>query len=270
MQIKQVEGIGLKLLNQEGEFEAVFSTLNVVDKDGDITLPGAIEEGAKVKISAYNHGSWTGSLPVGRGEIHEVDDKLMVKGRFFTDTSAGMETYKTVKNLSDLQEWSYGFDVVDDSPGNYDGRPVRYLKKLKIYEVSPVIMGAGVDTRVVDIKSEEKNAIPSHATDTVDKSWDAAGNVKRLKSDQDYSYYRRMFAWVDPEGDRTKKTSYKFPHHEVDGSGNIGAANIRGCIATIAALNGARGGTNIPDKDRKGVWNHVAKHLRDAGIEPAD
>ena len=260
---------GVKLLEKEGEFEAVFATLNVVDSDGDVTLPGAIEDGAKVRISAYNHSSWSINLPVGRGTIHEAEGKLIVRGQFFLDTQGGAETYKVVKNLADLQEWSYGFDVLEADYGEFEGKRVQFLKKLKIYEVSPVILGAGVDTRVVDIKADLKQAIPSHSTETVDKAWDAAGNVKRLKSDQDYSYYKKMFAWVDPEGDRTKKTSYKFPHHEVDGNGNIGAANVRACIAVIAALNGARGGTTIPDGDRKGVWNHVARHLRDADMEPA-
>jgi hypothetical protein len=79
-----------------------------------------------------------------------------------------------------------------------------------------------------------------------------------------------MYAWVDPEGERENKSSYKFPHHEVDSDGMPGAANTRACIAAIAVLNGARGGADIPDDDRKGVWDHVAKHLRDAGEEPPE
>ena len=50
--------------------------------------------------------------------------------------------------------------------------------------------------------------------------------------------------------------------------GKVGDANIRACVSGIAALNGARGGTNIPDADRKGVYNHSAKHLNSADIEP--
>jgi len=117
---------------------------------------------------------------------------------------------------------------------------------------------------------EIRKAIPPHSTDTVDASWDGPGMVARLKNDADASYYRKMFAWVDPEADPNTKSAYKFPHHMVDVDGNIGAANIRACNAVIAALNGARGGADIPDTDRKPVWNHVAKHLRDAGREPAE
>lgn len=113
-------------------------------------------------------------------------------------------------------------------------------------------------------------AIASHSTETVDRAWDGPGNVARLRTDEDPTYYRRMFAWVDPDGDPATKAAYKFPHHEVDGEGNIGPANVRACIAGIAVLNGARGGADIPDADRRGVYNHLARHLRDAEMEPPE
>ena len=270
MKFKHIEGLkGFKSLTEDGTFEAAFSTLGVIDIDGDLTEYGAIVDGTPVKVSAYNHSSWSGALPVGRGKIYEVGNELHVKGEFFLDTVPGSETYKTVKHLQDMQEWSYGYDILEAGKTVIDGKTYQVLKALKIFEVSPVLLGAGVDTHVVDIKANIKKAIPSHSTDTSEGSWDAAGNVKRLKADQTYSYYRKMFAWVAPDGDPTKKTSYKFPHHEVDGDGNIGAANIKACVSIIGALNGARGGTTIPDADRKGVWSHAARHLKDADLEPA-
>ena len=47
------------------------------------------------------------------------------------------------------------------------------------------------------------------------------------------------------------------------------AANVKACTSGIGILNGGRGGTTIPSSDRKGVYNHLAKHLRDAGEDPA-
>lgn len=113
-------------------------------------------------------------------------------------------------------------------------------------------------------------AIPVHHTETSDRAWDGPANEARLKTDQDYGYYRRAYAWRDPEGDESNKSTYKFIHHEVDGEGNPGPANVRACITGIAVLNGARGGTTIPDADRQGVYNHLAAHLRDADIEPPE
>lgn len=115
-----------------------------------------------------------------------------------------------------------------------------------------------------------RKAIPVHHTEVSSGSWDGPANESRLKLDQDEAFYRKAYAWKDPEGDASKKSSYKFIHHEISGDGNPGAANAKACITGIAVLNGARGGTNIPDGDKKGVWNHLAAHLRDADIEPPE
>jgi HK97 family phage prohead protease len=112
-------------------------------------------------------------------------------------------------------------------------------------------------------------AIPSHSTATTDASWDGPANEARLKNGENQSYYRKAYAWQDPSGDGTKKGDFKFVHHQVSSSGEVGAANTKACQAIISNLNGARSKPNIPSADRQGVWNHAAKHLRDAGIEPA-
>jgi HK97 family phage prohead protease len=76
-----------------------------------------------------------------------------------------------------------------------------------------------------------------------------------------------MHAWVDPDGDPEAKSSYKFPHHDVSENGEVGAANLRGVAAAIAALNGARGGAAIPSSDRREVYRHLAAHYADADLD---
>lgn len=134
-----------------GEFRAVFSTLNVIDLDGDVTLPGAFKDGEAVRISFWGH-RWQ-DLPVGKGQIHADDSEAWVDGAFFLDTEAGRETYQTVKNLGELQEWSYGYDVLEESFGKFEDQDVRFLNRLKVIEVSPVMLGAGVNTRTQAIKT---------------------------------------------------------------------------------------------------------------------
>lgn len=113
-------------------------------------------------------------------------------------------------------------------------------------------------------------AIGVHHTDTSEGAWDGPANEARLRLGAREAYYRRAYAWQDPDGDPGTKAAYGFIHHEVDGDGNIGAANIRASQTGIGVLNGARGGADIPDADRQGVWNHLAAHLRDADIEPPE
>jgi len=137
--------------DDSGAFTAQFATLGVVDLDGDVTEPGAFEDGQETIIEAWNHGR--NDLPVGRGVIHEVGDKAMIDGRFFLDTQSGREHYEVVKALGPLQEWSYTFNVLDAGEGKQGEKRVRLLRKLDVWGVAPVQRGAGVDTRTVNIKS---------------------------------------------------------------------------------------------------------------------
>lgn len=138
-----------------GTVQAVFARFNVVDLDNDVTLPGAFEEGAKVRISAYGHKTWDGALPVGRGVIRVTDEEAFLDGQFFLKTTQGRDTFETLKELTDLQEWSYGYDTLDSEPGQFKGQQVRFLKKQKVIEVSPVLQGAGIGTRTLAMKAIE-------------------------------------------------------------------------------------------------------------------
>jgi len=141
-----------------GEFRATFSTLNVMDHDRDVTLPGAFKDGQAVRIAYWGH-RWH-DLPVGKGVIHSDEEKAWVDGAFFLDTEAGSETYKTVKNLGELQEWSYGFDILKESFGQFEGQDVRFLEGLDVHEVSPVFLGAGIGTETTAIKGAKGEGSP--------------------------------------------------------------------------------------------------------------
>lgn len=159
MEFKTGPPVQLKVVDEaQGQVQAVFSTLNVVDHDGDVTLPGAFGN-QNVRISAYNHTSWAGALPVGKGTISEVGDEAILNGQFFMNIPAARDTFLTVKALDDpAMEWSYGYDVLERSQGKWpqddaNGEDVQFLKKLKVFEVSPVLLGAGIDTRTLAAKS---------------------------------------------------------------------------------------------------------------------
>ena len=118
-------------------------------------------------------------------------------------------------------------------------------------------------------KKEEKRALPVHDTETTDESWDGAVATRNLNED-DESAYLEAFAFVEYGANPDAKSSYKFIHHEVNTDGEVGDANIRACQTGIGVLNGARGGTTIPDAALKGVYRHLAAHLEDADLEPPE
>jgi HK97 family phage prohead protease len=113
-------------------------------------------------------------------------------------------------------------------------------------------------------------AIHHTSVTKIDQPWDGSKNKAALKLGADEAYYRKAFAWQDPDKDSTLKGSWRFIHHEVDTNGTIGAANVRGCQFGISVLNGAMSGTDIPDADRQGVYDHLAAHLKDAKVEPTE
>lgn len=157
---KSLQGVEVKDVTK-GTVEAVFATLDVIDSDGDITVKGAFEDGASVRISAYGHESWKGALPVGRGVIREYGNDAILEGKLFLDTDHGRNTFETLKGLAELSEWSYGFDILEKAnPSEEEGEAgaTRILRKLKVHEVSPVLRGAGVNTRTLAVK--ERPAFP--------------------------------------------------------------------------------------------------------------
>lgn len=140
--------------DSEGEFSATFATLNVIDHQGDVTMPGAFDAGHEVLIGGYQHDMM--ALPVGKGVIRADEERAWVEGTFFLDTHPGEDTYKTVKNTGGLMEWSYIFRVIEASDGDFETDkgmvPVRFLKKVDVWSVDPVLKGAGIGTGTDRIK----------------------------------------------------------------------------------------------------------------------
>lgn len=278
MDVKQLSHVEIKDADR-GEVSAVIATFNTIDSDGDVTLPGAFNGNGEFPISAYGHASWTTGVPVGKARVRSTANEAIIDGKFFLDSQVARDTWIAVKELGALGQWSYGYDPVDADRGQFEGKSVRFLKGLKVHEASPVLVGAGVNTRTLaakgrgmdvpadtDEKIEYKAAIRPHTTASTAREWDASAVVSAIPDDASVSDLRSVFAWVDSNGDPEVKSSYKFPHHHGVG----GIANIRACLAGIAALNGARGGTDIPESDRKAVYNHLAGHLREADREPPE
>jgi phage head maturation protease len=137
---------------KEGSFRATFSRFNVVDRDGDVTMPDAFERGQEVRLAQWGH-NW-GAPAIGKGAIDFDEERAWVDGEFFLDTTVGKDTYLAVKNLGTLQEWSYGFAIKERSFGEFGDPPqhVQFLRRLDVFEVSPVMIGAGIGTGTDAIK----------------------------------------------------------------------------------------------------------------------
>jgi len=272
-------------IDDAGHVKFRFAQLNVLDHGNDIISPGAFEQGKQVAMSAWNHSSWGNVPAVGKGKISSDDQWAQFEGDFFTGTATGKENYATVKAMGDLQEYSFGFDVVQQKSitactkcmkmigdeadvgkacpqCGTKGTPARALLKLNTFEASPVLMGQGIGTGTDSIKSgepeiETKGVIAYHDYGNADAgtAWDGPAQVKAA----DTATLKKICAWYDDSAPDVKG-SYKFPHHSADGL----KAVWRGVAAAMGRLQGA----DIPDGDKKAVYTHLAKHYKDFDKDP--
>ena len=111
-----------------------------------------------------------------------------------------------------------------------------------------------------------------------DYAWDAAAADLRIRkwassdgsgdTDKiDWSKYQKAFCWINPE-DPNKLGSYKMPFADVVG-GDLKAV-WKGVATGMAALMGARGGVDIPDRDRKPVYNFLVVYYKKFDKEPPE
>lgn len=149
----------------EGTFEAAFANLTEIDHDGDGYDAGSIGE-QPVMVSQWNHGSWgegVNALPIGVGKTFERDDWGMVAGKFDMDDPDAVKTYRKIKYLKENGfpiEWSFALPSSDWRMEEINGQMVRIFTRISIPEVSPVLLGAGIDTHLTAIKSREDEGMP--------------------------------------------------------------------------------------------------------------
>lgn len=138
----------------QGMVSAKISTFGVIDHDGDITAKSSFKDGQSVIMSAYNHKSWEGSLPIGHGKIFTNSTEAIFEGKFLMNTAHGSDAFHTVKAISEvgLQEWSYSLKNIKSRRGELGGKTARLLDSFDVNEVSPVLKGASIDTQTLDIK----------------------------------------------------------------------------------------------------------------------
>lgn len=152
--VKSLAGAKLKALDADGKGLAVIATLGVIDKDGDVILAGAFGEQTVKVVPAHD---WM-HVPLGKAVIRESGNEAVAEFALNLDIQAAKDWHSSLKqDLADppsIQEWSFGFTVKEQELGQFDGQDVRFLKELDVHEISPVMLGAGINTRTLAIKSE--------------------------------------------------------------------------------------------------------------------
>jgi len=311
-----IKAAGTNEGTDDGVFEAIVATYDV-DDVGDKIVPGAFAEtlerwkasGSPIPV-LWSHMSMDPEYHIGVVEdAEERDEGLWVRARIDLDDDSpkAKKVYRLLKGRR-VTQFSFAYDIeqggyVEEKNDDGDDEAAYFeLRKLRLYEVGPTLVGANQNTDLLDVKSasgrdirvsidtadradqliirravekafdmpHRKSAISPHSTATDDAAWDGPANEKNLPDDAGQATLKAAFAWADPDGDPEAKASYKFIHHFVGSDGKVGAASTKACTTGIAVLNGGRTGTTIPDADRQGVYDHLRMHLVDSGVDEDD
>lgn len=136
----------------DGTFEAAIATFGEVDSDGDIVEPGAFGDRPASVLPAHR----SEHVPLGKTRVEERGDVAVAVGRFNLEIAAARDWHSSLKfdlaNPPAVQEWSWGYRVLEDRRDTVNGEPVRRLIKVDLREVSPVLRGASVGTGTLSVK----------------------------------------------------------------------------------------------------------------------
>lgn len=152
----------------QGIVEAFVAGIGNKDSVGDIIVSGAFSESLKRRKPRVVWGhDW--NSPIGKVlEIYEVprtDQRLPAKMRnagigglyvrvqFNLKSERGRQAFADVSFFGEEQEWSIGYKTLD---ADFDpSKNANVLKKVELYEVSPVLHGANQLTGTISIKADK-------------------------------------------------------------------------------------------------------------------
>ena len=147
----------------EGTFEAIVAAYNL-DSVGDKITPGAFAEtlatwkaGGNPIPVLWSHMSHDPDYHI--GEVLEAEERpegLWVKARLDLDEgSKAAQVYKLLKGRR-VTQFSFAYDVEEGAwVDQKDGEGYYELRKLKLYEVGPTLIGANQATELLDVKSSD-------------------------------------------------------------------------------------------------------------------
>lgn len=190
---------------EDGVFEAIVATYDI-DSYGDKIVPGAFKDtldewkssGSPIPV-LWSHMSHDPDYHIGEVlEAEERDEGLWVKARIDLDEPKAGKVYKLLKGRR-VTQFSFAYDIEEAGFVDKveDGRDESYfeLRKLKLFEVGPCLIGANQNTELLDVKSRDQTLrieLPQqHGVDTdairravVDAMSAKAGRTLSAKNEQ--------------------------------------------------------------------------------------
>lgn len=271
---------------EEGTLSVAVATDNSIDRDNERINSAGWDftnfEKNPVLLWAHDYRQ----EPIGKvTNIRKQGNKILFTPKFAVNESKrAREIYDLYKG-GYLNAFSVGFKPLEWKDSVEDGKNVREFTKAELLEISavPVPANPNATVRVRGMKNidpeiakaiedaekdidslESKTVVPfkdEGIVSDMDTAW--SGTKEFTDGDiQDVEKMKQMCAWYDTDSEDVK-SAYKLPHHRASDLHAV----WRGVSAAMAVLLGAKGGVDIPESDRKGVYNHLKQHYAQFGKE---
>lgn len=285
-------------LDEEQHVFSAMASDDSMDRDGEVVVPDGWDLKAyrENPVILWSHNYWDPAIGQSLQEKIVKGEGLKVRGRLSAaeyDFAALIWRLIAVKTLRAI---SVGF-IIDEWEEKSDDYPDADLifTKQTLLEYSVVNIGANANALIdaerqlgqgIEFMKSLKDwdgqnigdkGVVTYVAGTADDSvsWDGDAAVASLRSwaggpdkdDIDWTRYRLGFGWYDAD-DTENFGAYKLPHHRsADGTfytvwGGVAAA--------MGALLGARGGVDVPNEDKRGIYNHLSRHYKQFDKEPPE
>ena len=146
----------------EGQFTAIVSVFGNVDTYGDVVLPGAFADDLKAweesgdPIPVIWAHDWVDPFShIGHVvKAEETPVGLKVTGQLDLDNPKAVQVYRLLKGRR-VKQFSFAYDVQDAGFEKVDGEEVYALKRLKLHEVGPCLVGVNQETELLAAKAAD-------------------------------------------------------------------------------------------------------------------
>ena len=145
----------VKEVGEDGSFHGIASVYGVEDLGGDVIDRGAfkktIAENSVVPI-LWQHKS---DEVIGEGIIKEHQGKILIDAKLDLEDETAKKAYGKMKRRL-VKGLSIGFQTVKSTWEEVEGRMVRHIGELKLWEVSVVTFPMLPDAQVTRVKSDDR------------------------------------------------------------------------------------------------------------------
>ncbi|WP_053447220.1 HK97 family phage prohead protease [Kocuria palustris] len=180
----------------DGDFRALVSAFGSTDSYGDIVEPGAFTEsladwkagGDPIPV-VWAH-QWADPFAhVGTVKSAEESDRgLEIVGHISPEeresNTTAAQVYRLLKERR-ITQFSFAFDVLEAEESTVDGKRVTLLRRLKLHEVGPCLVGVNQDTSLGSIKSDNTPPVtgtPTKETNTMSENTFRAQQEAHVKA----------------------------------------------------------------------------------------